>query len=901
MDQNALLTTARAEFMRGFVESMQRTIPRAIEDCFQKADETFSSLEQGRLLDARAILVDQGAKIIEHMTLTMEQLLARSFKTTYSTYRPSANFNTDSLTLIDPTTFEGGLRLEEITNRFRREAEEQLRDLNIRIALIFEQEVTNERENPFRPYLFSKCISSSIEGQGLNPTVVDILIERLSQNFTTFVPNIYSAVNNYLAKNGIAAQLQLKIRKSPTSASGGMQHEDVMPEEETAADAQGASHPTSTTSTGFSASAPINPIRQRVSQIEQFFSSAMNRASNLVSRGGMSQESSASGGTEIPAGPQEGGNFDPDQRMMAPAAPMSEPMPGPFSWLRKGEAVGETLKKFFGQGPVGAIGGAAMSGQSEGGHVAADFGVSGANGAPVGSSGASSGGWAGGEPGSGGSAGSGSSVGAGGSEDGASGSSVSGLSTLPQSLHRFQRSFTPSGAEMYDGTGGLRNLILEQRRALNELTSNVDEQMTIDIVAMLFEFILRDTQVPAEIRAQLGRLQFLVLKVALKDNTLLTQKGHPARLLVNRIGSISLGLKQIDPTGAEITKEICRIVETLLQDESEDPQQLFSRMLDEFDAFIAKELRAIDKRTEDAVDGAERARNRTLRFAHISAQIHEALLGLTIDPFLQHFFENVWVYALELADAEDSKRAHRYRLLIPDLLWSIVPKQNEDERMQLLALLPIILNTIKEGVKSINWDVAQQERLLNWLVDAHTKAMRLNPSATIGKHPSLSSIHQHFEQFFIDPDLEDYAPLDVEAEASGVKKFLDDAIQQLDAQVQMLDRVYEEQQPIEAANAVENSGDHTVDLVLEQLKTGVSVEINLGGEPSQGKLNWVDPALTTLVLSLEGQEQPSMVSVRMFRRMIAHGRVKFLEAEPLFERAVQSLLRSADVSEPVKP
>ena len=45
----------------------------------------------------------------------MEQLLARSFKTTYSTHRPSANFNTDSLTLIDPTTFEGGLRLEEIT------------------------------------------------------------------------------------------------------------------------------------------------------------------------------------------------------------------------------------------------------------------------------------------------------------------------------------------------------------------------------------------------------------------------------------------------------------------------------------------------------------------------------------------------------------------------------------------------------------------------------------------------------------------------------------------------------------------------------------------------------------------------------------------------------------------
>jgi hypothetical protein len=89
-------------------------------------------------------------------------------------------------------------------------------------------------------------------------------------------------------------------------------------------------------------------------------------------------------------------------------------------------------------------------------------------------------------------------------------------------------------------------------------------------------------------------LQFLVLKIALRDQTLLTQKGHPARMLINRVGSISLGLKQIDPTGAHITQEICRIVETLLEDDSEN-SQLFIRMLDEFDAFIARELRSSEQ------------------------------------------------------------------------------------------------------------------------------------------------------------------------------------------------------------------------------------------------------------------------------------------------------------------
>lgn len=640
----------------------------------------------------------------------------------------------------------------------------------------------------------------------------------------------------------------------------------------------------------------------------------MNRAANLIGRGGVSGTQ-----TESESAIAAQGNNFPAHVETESAAGLQD-QSRTFSWVKKGEAVGDALKKFFGtsassNGASGTISeGVGSSGQeagfangsgiSPGEHV--DIGeFNGAYGGAA-SSGAhtmhaGSGDVARGIEALGSDISQSSYVNGAGIQNSPMGNVASSArsGTLPQSIHHMQRTYTPTGSEMFDGVGGLRNLILEQRSALNEMTSSVDEQMTIDIVAMLFEFILRDTQVPAEIRAQLGRLQFLVLKVALKDNTLLTQKGHPARLLVNRIGSISLGLKQIDPSGAEITKEICRIVETLLQDESENPQ-LFSRMLDEFDAFIAKELRASDKRTENVIDGAERARNRTLRFAHISAQLHEALIGLTIDPYLQNFFETVWVYALELADCEDAKRAHRYKLLVPDLLWSIVPKYHEEERMQLLALLPIILNTIKEGVKSINWDVAQQERLLNWLVDAHTKAMRVSHAGTMQKYPSLSAIHHHFEGFFADPDLQNYAALNAEDGESDVKKFLADAIKELDVQVQMLDQVYTQQLPSESAHAVEIESDSTVDLVMEQLKTGVSVEINLGGEPSQGKLNWIDPALTNLVLTLEGQEQPSMVSVRMFRRMIAHGRVKFLEAEPLFERAVQSLLKSADVTEAAK-
>jgi hypothetical protein len=879
MDHSALLTSARAEFMSSFTEAMQRTVPRCIEDFFVKADDTYSSLEQGRFLDARTVLVEQGNNVIVQMTNTMEHLLARSFKTTYSTYRPSANYNTESLTLIDPTAFEGGLRIEEITSRFRREAEEQLRDLNIRIAILFEQEVTNERENPFRPYMFSRCITSTVENLDINPNLTDILAERLSDNFISFVPAIYTTVNLHLAQHGIAAQLQLKIRKSPTSTLQQEETSTIQP------DSEAEEHEEDATPSS-QEPAHRGSVRQqmpRTSQMEQFFSSALARASNLIGgRSGGSQMNQEQAGAQ-----SESDAFD--RRVDIPAGSVnssSEPK-GIFSWVRNGEAVGESVRKFFGQQQSAA---SASSATNTGAQGAMSYQNT-VSDATHGSTGHVSGSNSSGSLGVGGQQGSG-------AHDNMGMQGAGSLHGLSKSIHSFQRTHTPSGQDMFDGTGGVRNLILEQRSALSELTSDIDEQMTIDIVAMLFEFILRDTQVPAEIRAQLGRLQFLVLKLALKDSTLLTQKGHPARLLVNRIGSISLGLKQIDPSGIEITKEICRIVETLLHDESENPQ-IFSHMLDEFDVFIAKELRASDKKTEYAIEGAENARNRTLRFAHTSAQLHEALLGLTIDPYLQTFFETTWVYALELADREDAKRAHRFRLFVPDLLWSIIPKSNEEERSQLLALLPIILATLKEGMSSIKLNANQQEGLMNWLVDAHTKSLRLNHSQTLQKQASLSAIHQHFNNFFADPDLENFAALKT-PESSEVKRFLDDAIKELDIQVQLLDQVYVHELPKDSPEEEQKAKDNGIDLVMEQLKTGVAVEINLGGEPGQGKLNWIDPALTNLILTLDGQEQPSMVSVRMFRRMIAHGRVKFLEAEPLFERAVQSLLKSADMAEAAK-
>ena len=1001
MDSKELLSSTRAEFMRAYSAAITKTMPVAKERLFEAANASYSSTQQTRLLQSRVFLVDKDPMVARQMTTSMERLLNRSFQTTYNSFRkPSAlDASADKLSLIDSSTFEDEVRINEVTNRFRTEAEEQLRDLNIRIALMFGQDNIKERENPFRPYLFSRGIATAFESFGLSTDLASTLIEQFSDCFASSVAGVYAEVNAHLAQQGVAAQLQLKIQKSPQSyfptvtplaegeaapsmanwgaaiAEGAMA--GTRPHAAPAGPAPQASRTLASQAFASHAMASLMQAQQEEAEQEaERMQAEQEQARQVRARagevhakqrvdklmasvcGGAVGAVAANDGLGAAYAPGEAGAaaeagesvFAPligeDEAGAAhggarpayrPASPAAAPG-GAFGWLPGNQAVGSVLRKFFSNkagtsaddgtpggrgrdrasyladaaggsrgGPVGASGdagrdlgdergrlqggraaehdtspgpGAGPAARGQAGPARAEAGAA-SNGVGTNQAGIGSG-VQGGQPG----------AGAGGAGGGRAEQGGAGGSRLVQSVQQLQRGRTPATEDMFNEQGEVRNLILEQRGALTEISQDIDEQMTIDIVAMLFEFILRDNQVPAEVRAQLGRLQFIVLKVALRDTSLLTQKGHPARMLVNRIGSISVGLKQLDPTGAHITTEIVRIVETLLQDEDESAH-LFARMLDEFDAFIALELRAGDKSIERAVEVVEQVQNRTLRFAHTAAQLGEALHGLTIDPYLQQFLENSWVAAIEMAERDDAHKARRYRLLVPDLLWSIVPKSNEDERGHLFALLPIILNTLREGLALIDTDADTSRTLMNWLVGAHTSALR---PAQPGLHAaSLPSIHEHFRQFVDNPEADGPAEIDYQRVAQN-HQLMNQAIKALDLEVQMLDQVFEEAFPSDAEEpeSARPEVDLSQDEVEARLRSGVAVEINLGSQPSQGRLNWINPNLSNLVLSLEGQDKPSMISVRMFLRMLGRGRVRFMEAEPLFERAVQSLLTSAD-------
>ena len=71
--------------------------------------------------------------------------------------------------------------------------------------------------------------------------------------------------------------------------------------------------------------------------------------------------------------------------------------------------------------------------------------------------------------------------------------------------------------------------------------ANQLESMTIELVAMLFDFIFETRDLPDGIKALLARLQIPVLKAAMLDGAFFAKKTHPSRLLVNALAEAGLG------------------------------------------------------------------------------------------------------------------------------------------------------------------------------------------------------------------------------------------------------------------------------------------------------------------------------------------------------------------------
>ena len=299
---------------------------------------------------------------------------------------------------------------------------------------------------------------------------------------------------------------------------------------------------------------------------------------------------------------------------------------------------------------------------------------------------------------------------------------------LMRLLSHMQQRAPAQASEDFDLREQLEQLLsrASAKSGKTRVVGEVDEDV-INLVSMLFEFILDDRTLPDSLKALIGRLQIPMLKVAVIDKTFFNRGSHPARRLLNEIASAALGwVDQDDAKRDSLYQKIEQVVQRLLNDFVDDPL-IFSELLADFIAFTGDERRRselLEQRTRDAEEGSAKAE---MARREVEQALNERLLGKTLPEVVVRLLQEAWSKVLMLACLKHGVHSDEWRGVLAtmdDLIWSVEPHEDPEARMRLLELVPGLLKALREGMASAAFDPFATGEFFNQLEVLHVQAFQ---------------------------------------------------------------------------------------------------------------------------------------------------------------------------------
>ena len=258
-----------------------------------------------------------------------------------------------------------------------------------------------------------------------------------------------------------------------------------------------------------------------------------------------------------------------------------------------------------------------------------------------------------------------------------------------------------------------------------------NDAVTIELVAMLFDCMLSDAELPERLRADIGKLQVPILKVALMNKGFFSDRRHPARRLLDVMAAGSRGW------GAQgdraLLERIRAAVQNVLAGFDQDTS-VFNAEVEQIEAILREAERAAHGQVSELVQRLEQRDRRLVADAVVEDQIARRRAQTeTMPPVVAEFVDTHWRELLGRIYVKFGDRGDDWRDALgtlEDLLWSIAPKTSPEERHRLMQLLPQLLDRLPAGLARLGRS-GVWEPFLSALMPLHMAAIR-PPEAAAG-------------------------------------------------------------------------------------------------------------------------------------------------------------------------
>lgn len=277
--------------------------------------------------------------------------------------------------------------------------------------------------------------------------------------------------------------------------------------------------------------------------------------------------------------------------------------------------------------------------------------------------------------------------------------------------------------------------------------NNMDNDM-IDVVAMMFEFILDDPNLPNSARALISKLQIPMIKVAILDKEIFAHKNHPARRLLNELARAGIGLDDEPNADDPLLNTIESIVDSVINDFNDDIS-LFDTLLEQLDSFVTEYMEEESSIAEETRKEYETREQTELARSWVRETLKDALHDKPLPTDVLKIVMGPWHDVMTHTYINESEKSSLWKnqlRFIDVLAWSVQPKELKVDKKKLGGIIQHLTGSLREGLNAIDYPSEKIEKIFHALEPFHHASLY---GLTVSSDQSSQTLGADHSGFFL--------------------------------------------------------------------------------------------------------------------------------------------------------
>lgn len=270
------------------------------------------------------------------------------------------------------------------------------------------------------------------------------------------------------------------------------------------------------------------------------------------------------------------------------------------------------------------------------------------------------------------------------------------------------------------------NLVPHIRAAIDSQIASDTDRITMDVIALLFDYVFRDPSIPDAMRALFGRLQVPIVKAALLDRAFFSDRQHPARQLLDHLAEAAVGATGDDGDRDGFAALATDVVDTICRDFDIDVAVF--RVADaRLAAYLDHERQRVAQVLAADVTAALGAEAQEGDRAAVLAFLRDRLAGVDVPFDVRAFVETVWadhLAALRRDHGPDSAEWANGVRTLDEMLWSIMAKERAAQKARLTKMIPTLIGALRRGCTARSVAPERTRAFFDTLYELHMAAIK---------------------------------------------------------------------------------------------------------------------------------------------------------------------------------